>query len=215
MKRKMLVLSFSLIILLSLLGCQNKKDSAAMKVDSNHKEYYGEYYKIKTGELDGDYFDDFEAVPLESYEGDNTITLKSNGIYESTYNYYSESDGTMYRSETNKYEYKFKGNEIIRKREITPENFKSFTKIAKDEYGDLRVQESYVEKIENEYASVIKDEEDYLIYDITDYKISISESDLEDNHLEYDYINAEGEMISINYYYDDDRTVVSIFRKDF
>lgn len=196
-----------------LTACQNETTAENEVLDEDKVDYYGTYMKVETGELDGDYFDDYEAVPLETPTNDSMITLKSNGTYEAEHTYYSEEYGDIHRVVTNKYEYSFDEDEIIRNRDITTENFKSFDKIYKNDYGDLRVNYEYIDKIEADNATIIKDEDEYVIYDRTEYKINNNEHDGEDNHLEYDFITIEGNLISVNYYYDDDRTVVSVYHK--
>lgn len=202
-----------LLAMASVVGCQNTSQSSSNELEAVNEEYFGTYIKVKSGELYGDYFDDYEAVPLEDDYSETKVTLKSNGTYESEHVFYSEEYGDIYSVVTNKYEYKFKDNEIIRERETTMDNFKSFDKIYKHEDGRLRVNDDYISRIEAEDATIIKDEDDYVIYERTQYKIANSDSDREENHREYDFITLEGEMISVNYYKDDDRTAVSIYRK--
>lgn len=208
--------SIFLVLLLIVLGaCQsdNKLKTDVTGFAEDNVEYFGNYMKVKEGELDGDYFDDYEAVPLQDYNGHSIITLKSTGTYEHEVYYYSEEYGDVYREITNKYEYYFDENEVVRERNITTDNFKSHEKIYKNDDGNLRVKDDYLDRLADYNAKVLKEEADYVIYERTEYAIANSDSDQEENHLEYDFITVEGNLISVNYYKDDDRTRISVYDK--
>ncbi|MFD0942736.1 hypothetical protein [Savagea faecisuis] len=77
-KTQFIILAVVMSLILGACSSSN-----GMKVGSSGKaeryaEYYGTYEKVSEGELEGNYFEDYEAVPLEDYTGSKTITLKSN-----------------------------------------------------------------------------------------------------------------------------------------
>lgn len=205
-----------LVVVMSLLlgACSS---STGTKVGSSGKteqyvEYYGTYEKVSEGELEGNYFEDYEAVPLEDYTGSKTITLKSNGTYESYNRHYYSDTGELYREVTRKYQYQFKDNQILRERNLDETNYKAFKKLYYNDNGEFAKSE----RDQYDEYDLVKEEEDYALFDVTTFEVNDEESvehDGPDNHLEYDFINVEGQLISVNYYKDDDQTKVSIYKK--
>lgn len=216
MLKKGLLFFFLLLFVLSACsnstGGTNTTEKNVKEASKNtYKDYYGTYYQIETGTLSGNYFDDYERVPLEPYHGNSTIQLKSDGTYITKYDGYTE-DHILFAQTTSKYEYKFDGFNVIRNRNITEKNSMFQKKILYYD-GEHYFKDSLIEEYLDHDATILKEDEDSIVYDITKWRIANNEHDSEENHLENDFVTVEGLLISVNYYFDDDKTSVSIYEK--
>lgn len=206
------------IITILLVGCSSGKGGTkttekdvVQATEDTYKDYYGTYYKVQAGQLDGNYFDDYETVPLEDFHDSETIQLKSDGTYITKYDSYTQ-DGILFSKTTSKYAYKFDGFNVVRNRNINENNFKSQKSILLYD-GEHYFKESVLQEYVDAGATVLKEDEGSIVYDITKWRIANNERDGEENHLENDFVTVDGLLISVNYYYDSDETKVSVYEK--
>jgi len=101
---------------------------------------------------------------------------------------------------------------VVRNRNINENNFKSQKSILLYD-GEHYFKESVLQEYVDAGATVLKEDEDSIVYDITKWRIENNEGDAEENHLENDFVTVDGLLISVNYYYDSDETKVSVYEK--
>ena len=101
-KYQFILLAVVMSVLLGACSSSNGTKVGSSGKAEQYAEYYGTYEKVSEGELEGNYYEDYEAVPLEDYTSSKTITLKSNGTYEPYNRHYYSDAGELYREVTRK-----------------------------------------------------------------------------------------------------------------
>lgn len=202
------------VLVLALIGFGLK---ASGMFTPKMEKYAGVYMKKRSGSMPGDHTESYNEVPLDSVEDESYIELTEDGVYKKGFIQRFNDTRELYAKRLGVTDYAIDDNEIKRNRSLNPDEIKEYVRLYLDSDGKRIANKSRYEKYMNAGSEYVEEKNDnygrYELYDITNWYIKENENDLAD-HMEYDFINEDGELVSINYYSDEDKTSISIYSKE-